>query len=134
MTRRNKPMRRAAPALSILCAVAIALALRTPPASAQSSVTVGGPFTLIAADGTTVTDRTYRGKWLLVYFGFTSCPNTCPMALFEIAGALARLGHDADDLQPLFITVDPRRDTPAVLRDYTESFDPRIIGLTGTPQ
>jgi len=102
--------------------------------AANSPVTIGGPFTLTSPDGTTVTDQTYRGKWLLVYFGFTSCPDSCPTALLEISAALEKLGPDADKLQPLFITVDPRRDTPAVMGNYTQSFDPRIVGLTGTPQ
>ena len=95
-------------------------------------MTIGGPFTLTATDGTTVTDGTYRGKWLLVYFGYTSCPNTCPTVLIEIGTALATLGADAGKLQPLFITVDPQRDTAELLREYLQSFDPRIIGLTGT--
>ena len=95
---------------------------------------VGGPFTLTAPDRTTVTEQTYRGKWLLVYFGFTSCPDTCPTTLLEVAAALEKLGPDADKLQPLFVTVDPLRDTPAVMGNYTQSFHPRIIGLTGTPQ
>jgi protein SCO1/2 len=116
-------------------AVAIALVLGQPLVrAANSPVTIGGPFTLTSPDGTTVTDQTYRGKWLLVYFGYTSCPDTCPTALLEIAAALAKLGLDADKLQPLFITVDPLRDTPAVMGNYTQSFDPRIVGLTGTPQ
>jgi protein SCO1 len=95
---------------------------------------IGGPFALTATDGTAVTDRTYRGKWLLVYFGYTSCPNTCPTMLIEIGAALATLGADAGKLQPLFITVDPQRDTAELLREYLQSFDPRIVGLTGTPQ
>ncbi len=102
--------------------------------AATSPVTIGGPFTLSTPDGTTVTDQTYRGKWLLVYFGFTYCPNSCPTTLFEVAAALKRLGPDAAQVQPLFITVDPERDTPNVMQQYTESFDPRIVGLTGTPQ
>jgi len=104
------------------------------PGMAGEPVTIGGPFTLRTPDGTTVTDQTYRGKWLLVYFGYTFCPNTCPTALMDIALVLARLGGEADALQPLFITVDPQRDTPDVLRQYTQSFDPRIIGLSGDPQ
>jgi protein SCO1/2 len=99
-----------------------------------SPVTIGGPFTLIAPDGTTVTDQTFRGKWLLVYFGYTFCPNTCPITLNEIATALERLGADAAKLKPLFITIDPQRDTREVLEQYTQSFDPRIVGLTGSPQ
>ena len=115
-------------------AVAAVLVLSQPLVHAASSpVTIGGPFTLTSPDGTTVTDQTYRGKWLLVYFGFTSCPDSCPTALLEISAALEKLGPDAD-IQPLFITVDPRRDTPAVMGNYTQSFDPRIVGLTGTPQ
>jgi len=102
--------------------------------AATSPVTIGGPFTLSTPDGMTVTDQTYRGKWLLVYFGFTYCPNSCPTTLFEVAAALKRLGPDAAQVQPLFITVDPERDTPNVMQQYTQSFDPRIVGLTGTPQ
>jgi protein SCO1 len=104
------------------------------PGLAGEPVTIGGPFTLRTPDGTTVTDQTYRGKWLLVYFGYTFCPNTCPTTLMDIASVLTRLDGEADALQPLFITVDPQRDTPDVLRQYTQSFDPRIIGLTGDTQ
>jgi protein SCO1/2 len=102
--------------------------------AATPPVTVGGSFALTASDGTAVTDQTYRGKWLLVYFGYTSCPNTCPMTLNEIVTALEKLGTDAAKMQPLFITVDPQRDTRKVLEQYTQSFDPRIVGLTGSPQ
>ena len=102
--------------------------------AATSPVTIGGPFTLVTPDGTTVTDQTYRGKWLLVYFGFTYCPSSCPTTLLEVATALEKLGADAAELQPLFITVDPQRDTREVLEGYTWSFDSRIVGLTGTPQ
>ena len=89
---------------------------------------------LTAPDGTRVTDRTYRGKWLLVYFGYTSCPDSCPTTLFVMAETLRALGSDADDLQPLFITLDPQRDTPEVMDAYVRSFDPRIVGLTGEPR
>lgn len=99
-----------------------------------AAVTVGGPFTLTAPDGTTVTDETYRGKWLLVFFGYTSCPDICPTTLSEIAAAIEELGPDAAKLQPLFITVDPERDTPEVMGSFTAAFDPRIVGLTGSPQ
>ncbi|UPJ52778.1 SCO family protein [Bradyrhizobium sp. 200] len=116
-------------------AVATALVLSQPLVrAANSPVTIGGPFTLTSPDGTPVTEQTYRGKWLLVYFGFTSCPDSCPTALLEIAAALEKLGPHADKLQPLFITVDPLRDTAAVMGNYTQSFDSRIVGLTGTPQ
>jgi protein SCO1/2 len=122
-------------AISFGIVVATALVLSQPLVrAANSPVTIGGPFTLTSPDGATVTEQTYRGKWLLVYFGFTSCPDSCPTALLEIAAALEKLGADADKLQPLFITVDPQRDTPAVMGNYTQSFDARIVGLTGTPQ
>jgi protein SCO1/2 len=123
--------------LPSLFSVTFAMVLVTtvlPMRATTSPVTIGGPFTLVAPDGTTVTEQTYRGKWLLVYFGFTFCPDTCPTTLLEVAAALEKLGPDADKLQPLFITVDPLRDTPAVMGSYTQSFHPRIIGLTGTPQ
>jgi len=103
-------------------------------ANAASAVTIGGPFKLSMPDGTAVTDLTYRGKWLLVYFGYTSCPNSCPTTLLDIATALKELGPDAAKVQPLFITIDPQRDTPQVMQQYTQSFDPRIVGLIGTPQ
>jgi protein SCO1/2 len=93
---------------------------------------VGGPFTLQDSDGRTVTDRDFRGKYLLVYFGYTYCPDVCPTTLNAVAQAIEQLGRRADELQPLFITVDPRRDTPVVMKQYTAAFSPRLLGLTGT--
>ncbi len=97
------------------------------------SIAIGGPYTLQKSDGTTATEKTYRDKWQLVYFGYTLCPDACPTALNEIAGALQQLGPLADKVQPIFITVDPARDTPKVMGEYVKAFDPRIVGLTGTP-
>ena len=126
---------RASVAHTLFCIIfAAALSICHPLARADTPVTVGGPFTLTAPDGTTVTDETYRGKWLLVFFGYTSCPDICPTTLSEIAAALELLGPDAAKLQPIFITVDPERDTPEVMGRYTGAFDPRIVGLTGSPQ
>jgi protein SCO1 len=114
---------------------AAVLSICQPLARADAApVTVGGPFTLTAPDATTVTDETYRGKWLLVFFGYTSCPDICPTTLYEIAAAIEELGPDAAKLQPIFITVDPERDTPDVMGEYTGAFHPRIVGLTGSPQ
>jgi protein SCO1/2 len=93
---------------------------------------IGGPFTLTATDGRKVTDRTYQGKWQLIYFGYTSCPDACPTALSNMGVALVRLGAEAGAVQPIFITVDPQRDTREALADYLKSFDPRIVALTGT--
>jgi protein SCO1 len=95
---------------------------------------IGGPFTLTDQTGKTVTDQTYKGKWLLVFFGFTFCPDVCPTTLNQVAQVMDRLGPLASQVQPLFITVDPARDTPPVLAQYTAAFDPRIVGLTGTPE
>ena len=90
-------------------------------------------FALTAPDGAAVTQQSYRGKWLVIYFGYTICPDVCPTIIMEIAGALKALGSRADAVQAIFITVDPQRDTPKVLNEYLKSFDPRLIGLTGTP-
>ena len=92
---------------------------------------VGGPFTLIDHTGTSRTERDFRGKLLLIYFGFTYCPDVCPTDLHNIGLALDRLGAEADKVQPLFVTVDPERDTPSHLAEYVPMFHPRLIGLTG---
>ncbi len=106
------------------------------PAEAQTTLPPEGSsvtFALTAMDGAAVTERTYRGKWLVIYFGYTFCPDVCPATMLEIAGALQALGPRANAVHGLFITVDPRRDTAGVLTDYLKSFDPLLIGLTGTP-
>ena len=94
---------------------------------------IGGPFTLLDGDGHAITDRDFRGHYLLIYFGYTFCPDVCPTTLNEVAAAFDKLGKKADNLQGLFITVDPQRDTPAVVRDYAAAFSKHIEGLTGTP-
>ena len=94
----------------------------------------GGPFKLMNQDGAPVTDVTFRGRYLLIYFGYTYCPDLCPTALQNIAETLDELGPEASKVQALYITIDPARDTPAKLKEYTASFDPRIIGLTGSPK
>lgn len=93
---------------------------------------VGGPFTLTDHTGRKVTDKDYRGKFTLVFFGFTYCPDVCPTALQTMAAALEMLGPKAERLVPLFITVDPERDTPEQLAQYVASFTPALVGLTGT--
>jgi protein SCO1/2 len=94
----------------------------------------GGPFTLQDGDGKPVTDRDFRGKYMLVYFGYTFCPDACPTTLNAVADALDRLGAKADQIQAIFITVDPKRDTPAVMKQYVAAFSPHLIGLTGSPE
>jgi protein SCO1/2 len=120
-------------AVSLLAlGAAVGAFLLTRGGETQSSAAIGGRFTLVDTAGKTVTDRSYRGKWLLIYFGYTFCPDACPTALSNMGVALKKLGPTADSLQPLFITVDPKRDTVQVMSDYMTSFDPRIVGLTGT--
>jgi protein SCO1/2 len=97
----------------------------------NSSSVIGGPFLLTAGDGRMVTDQTFRGRWLLVYFGYTHCPNVCPTTLNAIAVGLEKLGPLAAKIQPLFFTIDPERDTPEVVNAFAKAFDSRIVGLTG---
>jgi cytochrome oxidase Cu insertion factor (SCO1/SenC/PrrC family) len=95
---------------------------------------VGGPFTLTDHTGKTRSDTDFRGKFLLVYFGYTYCPDICPTDLAQISQAIDKLGAAGDDVQPLFISIDPERDTPSVLAQYVAMFHPRLIGLTGAPE
>ena len=95
---------------------------------------VGGPFTLVNQDGKTVTERDFAGATHLVFFGFTHCPDVCPTTLQQITDVLGALGPKADTLKVAFVTVDPERDRPDSMKAYLESFDPRITGLTGTPE
>jgi len=101
----------------------------TPLASA-----IGGPFQLVDQNGKTVTDGDLKGKWSLIYFGYTHCPDACPTALNDISIALSELGAKRDAVRPVFITVDPERDTPEALKSYVTSFDAPILALTGTPE
>jgi protein SCO1/2 len=96
--------------------------------------TIGGPFSLTDQNGRTVTDQDFRGKFMLVYFGYTFCPDACPTALLQMGQALDRLGADGDQVQPVFVTIDPERDTVEQLKTYAGNFHPRLEALTGTPQ
>ncbi len=93
---------------------------------------IGGSFTLVDQNGKTVTNTALEGKWLLVYFGYTHCPDACPTTLNNIALALRDLGKRSDEVRPVFITIDPERDTPQVMKDYVTAFDAPILALTGT--
>jgi len=97
-----------------------------------AGVAIGGPFSLIDETGAPVTEKTYRGRHMLIFFGFTYCPDVCPTELAKIAATLDLLGQDAQRLVPLFVSIDPERDTPEALAQYTDLFHPAIIGLTGT--
>src|SRR5271169_1537357 len=92
---------------------------------------IGGPFKLIDQDGRPITDQDFKGRPFLVFFGYRHCPDICPITLFEMSEVLRAMGKDADRVNALFITVDPERDTPAMMKDYLSSFDPHLRGATG---
>jgi cytochrome oxidase Cu insertion factor (SCO1/SenC/PrrC family) len=102
-------------------------------ASSPGRALVGGAFSLVDQSGKRVTDRDFRGRYTLVFFGFANCPDVCPSALQVMSAALDKLGSKGQEVTPVFITVDPERDTPAQLTTYLKSFHPRLVGLTGTP-
>jgi cytochrome oxidase Cu insertion factor (SCO1/SenC/PrrC family) len=93
---------------------------------------VGGPFRLTDHTGKPRGDADFRGRYMLIYFGFTFCPDVCPTTLAVMAEALDKLGPDAKNVVPVFITIDPERDTPKVLADYMKAFGPSFVGLTGS--
>ena len=95
---------------------------------------IGGPFKLIDDNGKPITDQDMKGRPFLVFFGYRHCPDICPTTLFEMSEVMRALGQDADRIGALFITVDPERDTPAMMKDYLSSFDPHLRGLTGDRQ
>ncbi len=97
-------------------------------------VKIGGSFTLVDHDGKARGDGDFRGQHLLIFFGYTYCPDVCPTALSDMALALDQLGDDAAKVRPLFITVDPSRDTPGRLKSYVANFHPRLVGLTGSEE
>lgn len=115
------------------------LALRTTPPAQDGKVQVsgkpliGGPFNLVDQTGKHVTDKDFRGKYMLVFFGYTNCPDICPAGLQIMSSALEKLGHRANDVVPVFITLDPEQDTPEKLAAYIKNFSPRLVALTGSP-
>jgi protein SCO1/2 len=108
-----------------------ALLLTFAPPKQVATSDVGGPFTLIDDNGQSVTEKTFAGHPYIAFFGFTHCPDVCPTTLFQLSETLKAMGDKGRDLRALFITVDPERDTPKVMKDYLSSFDERIVGLTG---
>lgn len=123
----------------ILSAVAIIAVLATlawhqftPGGSSGPAAAIGGPFTLVDQDGQTVTDESLRGQYLLIYFGYTFCPDVCPTELQAMSQAIDALGPDGEKVTPVFITVDPARDTVEQMASYAPHFHPRLLALTGT--
>ena len=104
------------------------------PQRTSGTALVGGPFELVAHDGRTVTNKTFEGEFMLIYFGFTYCPDVCPTELQVMASALDLLGPDADKVRPILITIDPERDSVETMAQYVANFHPRLLGLTGTPE
>ncbi len=100
----------------------------------QGPSAIGGPFQLTDQDGHQVTNRDFSGKPYLVFFGYTHCPDVCPTTLFEVSEVMKALGPDADRAAALFVSVDPERDTPAIIKDYLSSFDPHVRGATGNEE
>lgn len=117
--------------VAALAAVAIVLWPRGGQVAVSPS-SVGGPFRLVDQNGRAVTEKDFGGKPYLVFFGFTHCPDICPAALFDMSETLRRLGPDAEKVSAIFVSVDPERDTPEKLKDYLQSFHPRISALTGS--
>ncbi|WP_166143638.1 SCO family protein [Methylosinus sp. RM1] len=111
--------------LAAFAALVVFTSMKPPPASA-----IGGPFQLVAHNGQTVTEKDFLGRPFLVFFGYTHCPDICHTTLFEISEILRALGPKAN-VGALFVTVDPERDTPPVLKEYLSNFDPRIVGVSG---
>lgn len=93
----------------------------------------GAPFSLVDFNGAEITEAAFRGRPSAVFFGFTQCPEICPTTLYEMDGWLKQLGDDADKVGTFFVTIDPERDTPEVLKTYITNVSPRVVGITGDP-
>ena len=130
----SRLLRLATLAAGLLVLVVVAVLLTRPRAPPVSRVDLGGPFALVDQEGRPFTDRDLRGRPAALFFGFTTCPEVCPTTLARWSASLKALGPDAGRLRAVFVSVDPERDTPAVMKRYLSDFDPRIVGLTGSPQ
>lgn len=140
MTRNGKIALAAGILFAIIAGIALSELLvgsaenRNPGGSSAGAPSVGGPFTLVNHNGETVTEQDFRGRFMLLYFGFTFCPDICPTELGVMAAAVNALGEKGEQVTPALITIDPERDTPDVLARYVALFHPRLVGLTGTPE
>jgi protein SCO1/2 len=123
---------RAVVAAVVVAVLAFAAFILLNPAERPRAALVGGPFALENGDGKTVSDQTLKGRPFLVYFGYTHCPDVCPTELAKISDILTKMGERT--IPVLFITVDPERDTPKIMQDYVSSFNPAIVGLSGSTQ
>jgi len=114
-------------------AALIVTSAQGPKVETTGTALIGGPFTLVDQNGKTVTDRDFRGKYMLIFFGFTHCPDICPAELQVMSAALDALGSKADEVVPVFVTLDPERDTSEVVGTYVKNFGKNFVGLTGSP-
>jgi protein SCO1/2 len=124
----------AAFAASLAIGLALTLWLLGGPRIVTTASAIGGPFQLVDQSGQAVTDKNLQGKPTIIFFGFTHCPDVCPTALFEMSEILRAMDKDADRINAFFVSVDPERDTPAIMKDYLGSFDPHLKGLSGSPE
>jgi protein SCO1/2 len=129
--------------VAILAAVILALAAaigaaaliwKGSPVAVVGEALVGGPFAMTNQDGKRVTEKDFHGRYMLVFFGFTYCPDICPTELQVMTAALAELGEDGKAIQPVFVSVDPERDSPENVKAYVENFSAGLVGLTGSPE
>jgi cytochrome oxidase Cu insertion factor (SCO1/SenC/PrrC family) len=129
---------RAVPLLLLLIAAGLgAYSLMSAPEKKLTSsgeAQIGGAFTMVNQKGETVTEKSFQGRYMLVFFGFTFCPDICPTTLQVVGSALDQLGPKGEKITPVLISVDPARDTPEALKNYVENFHPRLVGLTGSPE
>jgi protein SCO1 len=123
---------RAVAAAVVFVVLGFAAFIIVSPAERPRAALIGGPFALQNGDGRTVSDQTLHGRPFLVYFGYTHCPDVCPTELARISDILTKMGDKS--IPALFITVDPERDTPKIMQDYVSSFNPAIVGLSGSPE
>ncbi len=120
----------------LLCAASVGVWLQRNSTSNSQSAAPNAvrDFTLTDTSGQRVSLATYRGSWLLIFFGFTNCPDACPTAMLNVSATLRELGPSDDRIRPIFISIDPERDTPAALKDYLANFGENIAGLSGSAE
>ncbi len=133
MTRQGKILLSFALMATLLIGTIAIIGLRATPKPAGAGAPIGGPFELVEMTGAPVTEKSLLGKPTAIFLGFTYCPEVCPTTLMELTSALKTLGPEADELNVVFVSVDPARDTPEQMKLYLSNFDPRIRGFTGTP-
>jgi len=121
-------------ALGGAAALVLTRGASNPNVTTTGKALIGGPFALVDQHGKKVTDQDFRGRYMLIFFGFTHCPDICPAELQVISASLDELGPKAQEVVPIFVTLDPERDTPEVMADYVKNFGSRFVGLTGSPE